>query len=500
MRLLWKLTICLLWALASSSLVWAASDGKTNDTLTAVIEPLFALHMSPGMAVSVVHGEELIYAAGFGVADLDSGRPVETDTLFYIASTTKSFTAMAVALLAQRGELSLDTPISRYLPDLRLQEPLSADEITLRDLLTMTHGIASEGPVIFRTAYSGVHDPAQLVSLLASSAPAENGREFEYGNLGYNIASLVMDSALEVGWKEVLEREIFIPLGMRDTYGALADADRQRMAWPHVPTLDGFRRLPYTKAASNMHAAGGTVTSVLDLARWLEANLNGGRIDGKQVLPAEVVAAAHRQQVDQDRQFGSYHRHGWGLGWDLGTYDGDLLVHRFGSYAGFRSHVSFMPDHGVGVTVLVNDGRLGFVLADLVANAIYETVLEKPDLETRRAETLAKTEEMAAMGRDRLRQELEKRAARQVSLPHPLAAYAGVYENPEYGRFEWRQEGERLVAQIGLVHSDAEVYDAEENKLRVEITGRGEVVDFAFDGELASQLTYDGRVFRRVAQ
>lgn len=496
-----KIVCALLLAITGTART-ATAEPETRSAvdLATTVEPLFALGLAPGMAVAVVRGEELIYAAGFGVADIGSGRTVTPDTLFYVASTTKSFTGTAAALLAHRGALDLDAPISRYLPSLRLQEPLSPDAITVRDLLTMTHGIDNEGPVVFRTAFSGVHDRDLLLSLLARHAPAEKARAFDYGNLGYNVFSLMLDGESEGAWKEILRRELFAPLGMNDTVATLDGVDPGRLAWPHGTTPDGFERLRYTKAAGNMHAAGGHVSSVLDLARWLEAHLNQGRVDGAQVLPPAVIAETHRQQAEQNRDFGSYHRHGWGLGWDLGTYDGELLVHRFGSYAGFRSHVSFLPERGIGVAVQVNDGMLGSFLPDAVANAIYDRLLEKPGLEAAAADRLEKLSKMATMGRGRLRQELDKRAERQKPLPHPVSAYVGSYENEELGRMEWRLEGDDLVARIGLAESDAEVYDADAEKLRVELAGGGQVVQFVFEGELAARLTYSGRVFERATE
>jgi len=476
----------------------AAPAATARPDLAKSVEPLFALDLAPGMAVSVVRGGELVYAAGFGVADVASGRAVTPETLFYVASTTKSFTGTAAALLDRRGVVALDAPIRRYLPTLRLQAPLSPDAITVRDLLTMTHGIANDGPVVFRTAFSGVHDPDLLLSLLARHPPAENGRAFDYGNLGYNVYSLIVDSRLEAGWKETLRRELFVPLGMHDTLATLDGVPAERLAAPHGTTPDGFRRLPMTKGAANMHAAGGHVTTVLDLARWLEAHLDKGRVDGAQVLPAEVVAETHRQQAEQDRKFGDYHRHGWGLGWDLGTYEGELLVHRFGSYAGYRSHLSFMPERGIGVAVLVNDSMLGSYLPDAVANAIYDRLLGKPDLEARESARLARLGQMATRGREGLREELAKRAARQQPLAHPRTIYVGAYENEELGRMEWRLEGDVLHVRIGLAESDAEIYDAATERFRVELTGGGEVVQFELEGERAARLTYAGRTFERV--
>jgi len=405
-------------------------------------------------------------------------------------------------LLAERGELDLDAPLSSYLPQLELKPPLAADRITLRELLTHTHGIADDGPIVFRTAYSGEHDNDLLVELLSRYPPSPTGKQFVYGNLGYNIAGLIVDTELETSWKEILDREVFSPLRMKDTTAYISQVDRRLLAMPYGPLEVGFQPLRYGKEDSNMHAAGGHLTTVLDLARYLEAHLNAGQVDGKQVLPASAIAETHRLQATQDREFGPYHRHGWGLGWDLGTYDGNTLIHRFGGFAGFRSHVSFMPEHALGVVVLVNEASMGSRLADLVATQIYDLLLGGPDAIEKHEQALAEYRERAVTFRQRVGESLAERAARPQTLPHPLGSYEGLYENSDYGRMEWRSVDGRLEATIGIMQSAATVYDSSKNQLRVELQGGGQVVEFRFSegSGSATSLLYDDQVYDRVDQ
>lgn len=498
---IWRhLAFALFLSISTSSAGLAAENAATRRDCDAFLAKAFALDMAPGMAIAIVKGEDVVYAKGFGWADVAAKRPVTPETQFYIASTTKSFTAFAAALLAHRGQIDLDAPIARYLPKLQLQAPLSADEITLRHLLTMTHGIEDGGPVVFRTAFTGVYTHDQLVQLLGSYRPAESGRAFHYGNLGYNIAGLAMDAQLGMSWKELLDREIFRPLGMKSTTASMSKTDRQRLALPYAAAPSGFEPIHYAKNDGNMHAAGGHVTTALDLARWIEVHLNRGRYDSRQVFPAEVVAETHRQQVEQDRKFGAIQRHGWGLGWDLGTYEGDTLVHRFGSFSGFRSHVSFMPERGLGVVVLVNNGTPGSFLADLAAWYAYDRLLEKPGVEAKFAALLEEYRGQVEGMRGKIAEDRARRAARSQALPHPLAAYAGAFENPELGRMEWTVANGALEVSMGAMQSSVEVYDAPANQLRIELTGSGDVVQFAFEGEQSTSLVWDGQMFTRVGR
>ncbi len=471
------------------------------DDLAARAQRLFELEGTPGMAVAAVQDGRIVLEAGFGLADVEAGRPVTTGTRFYIASTTKSLTAFAAIQLARRGELDLDAPLSRLLPDLRLAAPLDPATITLRDLIGLTHGIEDSGPVVFRTAFSGDFDRETLLRLLAEYGPAEQGRAFRYGNLGYNIAGMVLEEATGESWKTVVEREVLKPAGMDLTTAWRSRVPLESQAMPYRPADDGFERAPYAKGDANLHAAGGHLSTAGDMARWVALHLDAGVLDGRQAFPAEAVAESHRQHVEQERTFDAIQRWGWGLGWDLGTWEGETLIHRFGSFPGFRSHVSFMPERGVGVVVLVNEGTLGSHLADAVAWALYDRLLERPDTQTYFAEHLAATRATLAEGREALRADRARRANRSQTLPHPLAAYAGRYVNDEIGTLEIDLTGNRLQARAGEAESGVEVYDAQAEQLRLELTGGGSVATMVFadgEGQKAIAVEWLGRRFERV--
>ena len=284
-----------------------------------------------------------MYSRAFGFADAASGRRADEGTAFYIASSTKALTATAVLALSARKALDLDASLAHYLPALRGRGRLNADSVTLRDLLTMSHGIGEDGgPVAFRTAYSGEFSPDLLLDLLAEYRQSGPPRPFRYGNLGYNILGLVLDSRQGHGWKDVVRREVLEPLGMRETSARVSDFAPGVMALPHEYGADGtFRRIRLGKADANMHAAGGHFATPRDLARFVAVHASGGRLDGVQVFPADMIASGHRKQIDQDQRFGPFHRFGWGYGWDLGTYGTETIVHRFGGFSGYRSHMSF---------------------------------------------------------------------------------------------------------------------------------------------------------------
>jgi len=465
---------------ASTATAQATIGGAWRDDLAAFARRVVESGLTPGMAVAVTVGDWVAYADGFGLADVSTGRHVTGDTPFYIASTTKSLTATAAALAASAGELEFAAPMVRYLPGARLPTGVPRERITVHDLAALTHGLSGNGPVVLRTAYTGEFTTDQLLDLLRYHEPTGDYGSFNYNNLGYNLLGLVLEAVYHESWKDVVRRLVLDPIGMTSTSAYLSRIPPDRIAEPHEGTSDGWRRMALGKDDRNLHAAGGHFASARDLARYLAAHISGGIVDGERVLPAAPLLLTHRQQVTQDRTFGPYHRHGWGYGWDLGTYAGDTLLHRFGGFAGYRSHMSFMPQRGVGVVVLVNGEGPASAAADLVADYAYDRLLGRDGVDARAAVALDSLVAGLAAYRRGITEHLAERRARLAPLRHPLADFAGTYASPLLGHMEWRVVAEGLELRMGVVRSRAEVYDAAKDQLRIEVGGGGQVATFVF--------------------
>lgn len=448
--------------------------------IDSVVARLFALDLAPGLGVVVVRDTQVIFMKGFGFADLEARRPFTPQTVFYVASTTKAFTGLAAAMLDRQGTFRLDAPLSRYLPGVRLQSPLDPDSITIRSLLSHTHGIAS-GPVSQRLAYTGEYrGNEELVALLVEHKPLES-RAYQYSNIGYNIATLAMDKVTGESWKTTLERLIFTPLGMKNTSGNVSKFPADRLAMPYRTTSDGFERLPYGKVDANMQSAGGLVTTLEDEARWLEAQLNQGKVDGRQVLPAEAMREAHTIQARLEQNARGVQLFGYTLGWNVGRYRADTIYTHGGGFPGFVTHVSFMPGRRIGIVTMANSGNLGGPLVELVARGIYDALagLAPPD-----ADSLAVLRAEAQRQRDRIKADRDRRAARPQTTPLPLSAYAGRYENPAMGSLVLTLNAEgKLEARAGVASGPVEIFDGSKHQLRIELFGGGEVLTMEVEGD-----------------
>jgi CubicO group peptidase (beta-lactamase class C family) len=356
------------------------------------------------------------------------------------------------------------------------------------------------GPIDIRTAFTGEFTSEQLLDLLKYHGPATTGRAFAYSNLGYNIFSMVLDEKFEGGWKQVLQREVFTPLQMRSTTAWMSKADLNRLAQPYELRKDGPQRVEYAKHDENMQAAGGHISTANDLARYLVAHINGGRLDDRQVLDRIAINATHLPQVDQDREFGSFHRTGWGLGWDIATYDGGTVLQRFGAFQGFFSHLSFMPERHVGVVILANGGAASSFVTDIVSTYVYDRVIRKPELAERTEQRWEAFIDNLSKGREAIAKDFENRQARPQATPIPMEGYVGTYESPALGRMVWTLENGRLMVQMGIAHSAVEVFNGTQNQLRVELTGGGSVVTFDVPlGESqATALRFMNQSFARV--
>ena len=463
-----------------------------DSTLTG----LFGLGLSPGLGIVVVRDTQVIYQRGLGYADAEARRPFTPQTVFYVASTTKSFTGLATAMLDLQGRFRLDAPLSRYLPEARLKLPRHADSITIRQLLSHSHGIAG-GPVEMRLAFTGEYrDNAHLVSLLAEHNALPD-QSYRYSNLGYNVAAIAMEQVTGESWKETLQRLIFTPLGMQSTSAFVSRFPAERLAMPYRSTPEGYERIRYGKTDANMQSAGGLVTTLEDYGRWLEAHLNDGRVDGRQVLPAAAIRETHRPQARYARNAGSVSMVGYGLGWNIGLLNGqDTLFIHGGGFAGFSTSMSFAPAHRTGIVVMANTSDLGGALTELAAQTVYGIVSGGAALT---ADSLATLRGLVARQREAIAADRARRAARSQTTPLPLAAYAGRYESPSMGSLVLRLNPEgKLEANAGVAWSAVEVYDGTKHQLRVELFGPGSVLTMEVEADRVVGATLNAQTFRRV--
>ncbi|MBC7833740.1 MAG: beta-lactamase family protein, partial [Phycisphaerales bacterium] len=323
-------------------------------------------HHVPGMAIAVVQNGKVILLRGFGVAGLDSNRPVTADTRFAVGSTTKAFTATLVGILADEGKMSFDDPVRKHLPAFKLHDAAADEQVQIRDLLSHRSGLAAMtmlwyGTDATRDDILGVLPGAELLHPFRT--------QFNYCNEGYLAAGVAAANAAGTDWDTLMADRLLRPLGMTSsntTYGA-AQADAEMSlgyTWDKEKELTEHQPM---RRVDSVGPAGSINSSVRDMSRWVLLQLGRGEIDGARIISAEQHAKTWEPQIDisGDMQYG--------LGWFLREWEGKRLIEHAGGIDGFTAEVALLPEQNVGFVLLMN--QFGCPLQELSRPLVFRALL-----------------------------------------------------------------------------------------------------------------------------
>ncbi len=398
----------------------------------------------PGVAVAVVQDGEVAFVRGFGFRDAERRHPATARTIFPLGSTTKAFTALAVTMLHDDGILDLDAPLVGALPDFRLFDEQASARATARDFLSHRSGLPGQYDMLWLlTPMSRAELFARLVFLEPNAGLRER---FQYSNVGYSVAAVVLERLSGMSWEEFLASRIFEPLGMERTgflhRGAGLSDDR---AQPYRSIGGITARVSSSGSAafdyvSLVAPAGGVSSTAEDMAKWLLLHLEGGKVGGRQLISEAMLAELFTRHVEiTDPAYRIITQaEAYGLGWAMADYCGHTVVNHGGNIEGFSSLVSLMPDIGAGVVVLSN--TLNLAGYDISRNA-YDRLLGLEPLEDR--EPLNGVYAML----ERARAEASQIAPPDPEAPPslPVASYVGAYGHPAFGSAEVSLVGETLA-------------------------------------------------------
>ncbi len=453
----------------------------------------------PAVGIAIVRPERTVYvdAASLG------NQPTDANTNFYIASCTKAYTALIAQHLDEQGIIRMEDPITKYLPEAQFAPELEADKVTIRDLITHTSGMSND-PIVHRLAYTGEHDPSTLINLLQYTTSNDAGRgNFRYTNFGYNLYTIISDKVTGKPWQDWLAELIFEPAGMTRTTAYMSKTEQPgwSLAKPYLNLIgEPFREASLIKTDKSMQSAGGLITTATDAGKWLQLQLNEGKLGGKQVVPAAHIEVSHQKHVETGGDdFGGFGRAYYGYGWRVGTFHDHPNVNHFGGYPGYLTHFSFDPEAEIGVAVLTNEGFWGDNIMNLVAGFVYDWWYGDPEqVEADYEKQLKKMVASAKKTSKRIAADRDKRAGRTWQLELDFPAYAGTFKSAKYGTVVVTPKDESLHVQSGNLECMATPF-TETNTVRVEMTpGRGSVLQFLLDdGEVVGLYT-DGERFEKV--
>ena len=386
----------------------------------------------PGMAVAIVKDGEVVLSRGYGIKELGKADKVDGDTQFAIASNTKAFVASCLAQLVEEGELSWDDKVKQYLPYFSMyDDPYVSSETTIKDLLCHRIGLGTfSGDVLW---YKSEREPKDFIKQ-ANYVPQVFGfrNGYGYSNLMFITAGEVIREVSGKPWEDFVKERFLTPLEMNQTTLRLAMVS-ENVATPHKPTLDKGTVPIKWVSWDKVSAAGGIISSTNDMAKWMMMNLNRGEWKGKRYLAMEqqnLLWTPHNNfKISEDDKESLPGRHfgGYGLGWGLMDYHGNLVVSHGGGYDGMYSRVVMVPDIELGVVILTNTMQgISYPLAMHIVNQYLQK-----DTRDWSKEFLER-----ARSRNGHKEDVEeRRKARKLNTSTSIASkdLVGTYYDPMYG-------------------------------------------------------------------
>jgi CubicO group peptidase (beta-lactamase class C family) len=294
----------------------------------------------PGISLAVARGSTILYARGYGYQNVQAKLPADADTIYAIGSNTKQFTATAVMLLAQDGKIDIDAKVARYLP-----AAPHASEITIRQLLTQTSGLAEyiTQPGFSLTSMT-VYSPAQLLALV-ENLPLKftPGTQWEYSNTNYLVLGMLVEKASGMPYQDFVTARIIRPLGLRSTsFPATVPTNQKEFALGYSRSSGIFYETP-PSSMSWAYAAGALFSNAADLVKWDDAFLRG-----------RVVGASAVREMTTPAKLTSGEPTNYGFGWIISTLYGRREVWHNGGLPGFSTRNATFPDDDLEVVVLGN--------------------------------------------------------------------------------------------------------------------------------------------------
>lgn len=393
-----------------------------------------------GTAIAVVKEGEIVYEGYFGYANIIENKKVTADTAFYIASITKPMFALSTLLMEHKGDIKDSTPIAELFPKQAFPY-IDAENIQLKHLMSCTSGIEND-ELLKTLAYTGNHNLKQRHTLMNASAKNKRSPlgQFEYTNLGFNIASVWVDEFYQQDWQKTLSDTIYQPLGMNQTSSYMSDAIKKGIEVARPYGLRGENPkeiLSFEKSDLTMHAGGGTIATASDLGLFLIAQLNQGKVNGKQVFPAEVIKKSHQSLASHNATFLDFNRTGYAWGWQIGPYKGAKMLHHFGGVQGTHTHSSFIPEHNVGLVVLNNENYISQDLTNAIADIAYSILLKKGDAHKKAEHHILAMQSIAAKVKENISVwngiKAQKASSRVMELSLDKQKYVGVFYHPLWG-------------------------------------------------------------------
>ena len=339
----------------------------------------------PGISIAVVKNGELLYSKGFGFRDIQSGKPSTSRSVYGIGSITKSFTALAIMQLVEKGLISLDDPVEKYLP-IKLKP--FGEPVTIHHLLTHSSGIPSlgyaetflDGALYVDDVWLPVATADDIITFAQDAekwAFTSPGKRFFYSNTGYVLLGKIISKVSGMSYEEYVKENILEPLKMKRSYFFKEDVENDPdVATGYAVDKEGKhipKDFPY-----GITADGGLLSNVLDLVKYLTMYLNRGEYEGNRILEKSSIEAMENPYIQVPGQI--FGNEGYGYGWAIhSNFLGERLIEHSGSVLIYTGFVGYIPEKNIGVAVLANSS--GYPLSAIGMYALALALGKNPEEE-----------------------------------------------------------------------------------------------------------------------
>lgn len=403
----------------------------------------------PGISLAVVKDGKVVITKGYGVRKLGESTPVDSRTLFGIASNTKAFTAVALALLVEEGRIKWDGRVIDYLPWFQMSDPFVTRELTVRDLLVHRSGLGlGAGDLLWWPPTT--YDRKEISRRLRYLPLAHSFRStYAYHNVLYAVAGEVIEAVSGQTWEDFVQKRILEPVGMTASNVRQTDVERGGNVAATHAKIDDIVRVVKPFASDNTNPAGGINSNAEDMAKWMIVLLDSGQISREKRLFSPRTARELWTMV-VPRPIGTpppelaplrANFSGYALGFGVRDYRGYKIVGHTGGLPGYVSQVTLVPELRLGVTVLTNQEARGafnaitYYILDRYLNAPKHDWLTAYKIVTAREDSVIRATEQSIQ------------ASRDTSSKPSLALekYTGTYRDAWYGDVTINREDGKLV-------------------------------------------------------
>ncbi len=385
----------------------------------------------PGMAIAIVNTDSIVFSKGYGYSNIDKKTKVDKNTLFAVASNSKAFTASSIAILVEEGKLNWTDKVVDYLPYFKMHDDYTTQNFTIEDLLCHRSGLVTfSGDLLW---YGSTLSAEEIIAAQQYLTPKYGFRTtFGYSNIAYLAAGKIIEKVSGTSWQEFVKQHFLSPLEMNNTLTSTNQLSKaSNVATPYYFENNTNNEVKWVNW-DNIAPAGALISSVSDFSKWLQLNLNEGKLNEKAIFSEQNFRKMTTPHInfevrknDENTHFKSY-----GLGWELQDYEGYKIVSHGGGYDGMISKSFFIPEKKLGVVILTNN--LNWVPGAL-SNKILDVLLTE-NLEGKDWSANYLSYKKQQVKQDSIQKiTIENLRGKQDSTHLNLDKYTGIYNDKMYG-------------------------------------------------------------------